>query len=67
MAAPLRDALDWLRDWIAPLYENLASALLNDPWEARDDYISVILDRSPETRERFGEHSSGAISPRMSR
>lgn len=26
---------------------------LTDPWKARDDYIDIILDRSPETHERF--------------
>ena len=25
----------------------------HDPWAARDDYIDVILDRSPDNRERF--------------
>ncbi len=28
---PLRDALDWLRDWITPHFEKLGSMLLNDP------------------------------------
>jgi alpha-amylase/alpha-mannosidase (GH57 family) len=46
--APLRRALDWLRDELAPLYEEQAGALLRDPWEARNDYISVILDRTPD-------------------
>ncbi len=46
--APLREALDWLRDELAPRFEAMASELLKDPWAARDDYISVILDRSDE-------------------
>jgi alpha-amylase/alpha-mannosidase (GH57 family) len=50
---PLRNALDWLRDELAPLFEAKAAELLRDPWQARNDYISVILDRSPENRERF--------------
>jgi len=50
---PLRQALDWLRDTVAPEYENTASRFLKDPWAARDDYINVILDRSPESQERF--------------
>jgi alpha-amylase/alpha-mannosidase (GH57 family) len=54
---PLRDALDWLRDRITPLYENAASELFNDPWKARDAYIHVILDRSPSNRRKFyAEH-----------
>ena len=51
--APLREALDWLRDELAPLYEAKAGELLHDPWRARNEYISVILDRSPENREKF--------------
>jgi alpha-amylase/alpha-mannosidase (GH57 family) len=51
--APLRQAVDWLRDSVAPSYEKKAGQLLKDPWAARDDYIVVILDRSPENIERF--------------
>jgi len=50
---PLRQALDWLRDTVAPKYEEKAGQLLKDPWAARNDYIDVILDRSPEGIERF--------------
>ncbi len=51
--APLREALDWLRDSLEPLYEQRASALLKNPWRARNDYIQIILDRSAEKLERF--------------
>ena len=51
--APLRAALDWLRDTLAPLYEEKAKQLLKDPWAARNDYINVVLDRSPASREAF--------------
>ena len=51
--APLREALDWLRDCLSTLYDDAAIRLLKDPWEARNDYIDVILDRSPESVERF--------------
>lgn len=50
---PLREALDHLRDQLAPLYEQRAAALLRDPWSARDAYIDVILDRSDESRARY--------------
>jgi alpha-amylase/alpha-mannosidase (GH57 family) len=43
---PLRQALDWLRDRLAPLYERELAALGFDPWATRDAYIEVILDRS---------------------
>ena len=60
---PLREALDWLRDTLAPRYESRAGQFLRDPWEARNDYISVILDRSSESVERFlGQHAVRTLS-----
>ncbi|MGD8370574.1 MAG: DUF3536 domain-containing protein [Syntrophobacterales bacterium] len=53
--APLREALDWFRDTLATAYEQRASELLKDPWQARNDYIAVISDRSTENVERFFE------------
>jgi alpha-amylase/alpha-mannosidase (GH57 family) len=53
--APLRESLDWLRDWITPPFETLGATLLRDPWAARDGYIGVVLERSPEARERFSQ------------
>jgi alpha-amylase/alpha-mannosidase (GH57 family) len=50
---PLRSAMDWLRDELASRFEKHAGALFKDPWTARDDYINVILDRSPENQRRF--------------
>ncbi|MBI3322296.1 MAG: DUF3536 domain-containing protein [Candidatus Omnitrophica bacterium] len=50
---PLRNALDWLRDMAAPLYEAGAGGLLKDPWAARDRYIDVVMDRSADSVERF--------------
>jgi alpha-amylase/alpha-mannosidase (GH57 family) len=50
---PLRQALDWLRDTVAPKYEEKARTLFRDPWEARNAYIDVILDRQPTNRDRF--------------
>ena len=52
---PLREAMDWLRDTLAPNYEEKAREFLKDPWAARDDYIEVVLDRSPENTHRFVE------------
>ena len=51
--APLREALDWLRDQVDPFFEARAGALLKDPWEARDEYVGVVLDRRRERLERF--------------
>ena len=52
---PLREALDWLRDYVNPRFEALGSKFLSNPWEARDNYIHVILNRAPEVRQKFGE------------
>ena len=49
----LREAMDWLRDHLEGLFSNDASEYVKDPWAARNDYIDVILDRSPESVERF--------------
>ena len=51
--APLRAAFDWLRDAVNPVYEQLAGRFLTDPWAARDDYIDIIVDRSPERISAF--------------
>jgi alpha-amylase/alpha-mannosidase (GH57 family) len=51
--APLRQALDELRDALAPLTEQEGAKLFKDVWAARDSYIDVILDRGAESAERF--------------
>ncbi len=50
---PLREAFDWLRDTLAVAYEEKAHAFLRDPWEARNEYIQLVLDRSKERVEAF--------------
>lgn len=50
--APLRFALDWLRDELSPLYEKEISKYVKDPWKLRDDYIQIILNRTPENIDR---------------
>ncbi len=49
----MRDALEWLRDNLAQAYEEKARAFLKDAWAARNDYIHIILDRSPKNVEGF--------------
>jgi alpha-amylase/alpha-mannosidase (GH57 family) len=51
--APLRKALDWLRDTMAVRFETRGKQLFKDPWAARNAYIEVILDRSPEKWKEF--------------
>ncbi len=60
---PLRDAMDRLRHDLARIYKNLAPRYLKNPQAARDDYISVILDRSEENTEAFlSRHARKALS-----
>lgn len=51
--APLRQAFDWLREEISPLFEGTARKYLKEPWSARNDYIEIILDRTEERVEAF--------------
>jgi alpha-amylase/alpha-mannosidase (GH57 family) len=55
--APLREALNWLRDELIPIYEEEAGRLVKDVWATRNDYISVILDRSEKNIEAFIERN----------
>ena len=45
---PLRSALDWLRDELIGPFQTIGGELLEDPWQARDDYISVVLGGTVE-------------------
>jgi alpha-amylase/alpha-mannosidase (GH57 family) len=60
--APLREALDELREGIEPEFERAASALFHDPWRARDAYVNVVSDRSAESVARFfAEQATGPL------
>jgi len=50
---PLREALDWLREAADALFEARGGALFKNAWQARDEYVDVILDRRREPLERF--------------
>ncbi|MFO8112749.1 MAG: DUF3536 domain-containing protein [Desulfosalsimonadaceae bacterium] len=50
---PLRNALDWLRDALVAPFEKKTKQYLKDPWQARNDYVDVVIDRSPDNLERF--------------
>lgn len=49
---PLRNALDILRDEVAASFEATRGKLFVDPWAARDEAISLILDEQ-KSREEF--------------
>ena len=51
---PLRNALDYLRDEFSVIFENEGSKYYKKyPWDVRNEYISVILDRSEMNVNEF--------------
>jgi alpha-amylase/alpha-mannosidase (GH57 family) len=50
---PLRDTLDWLRDQLITVYQEVGSKVFRDPWLARDEYVQVLRDRSPANVTSF--------------
>ncbi|MGA2318315.1 MAG: DUF3536 domain-containing protein [Thermodesulfobacteriota bacterium] len=50
---PLREALDLLRDELSSVFEQEGEKIFQDIWEARNGYIEVILNRSPERINSF--------------
>ncbi|MGB9698149.1 MAG: DUF3536 domain-containing protein [Thermodesulfobacteriota bacterium] len=62
--APLRQAFDWLRETLAHPFAEKGRHFLKDPWETRDEYIKIILNRSPENVENFFRQQAKApLSP----
>lgn len=56
---PLRVALNFLRDDAALKFES--TELLRDPWAARNDYVSVLLE--PQAKENFlARHAVGTLN-----
>ncbi len=43
---PLRDAMDWLRDTIKGKFDYEMRKYVKDPWQARNEYVDIVLDRS---------------------
>jgi alpha-amylase/alpha-mannosidase (GH57 family) len=60
---PLRDTLNWLRDRLAEIFEQTGREFFSDPWRARNEYIQVVRDRTPETIQQFlYRHQSHPLS-----
>lgn len=61
--APLRAALDFLRDRLASGFSQKGGQFFKDPWQARDAYIEVILNREMEQSENFlAQHASRELN-----
>lgn len=50
---PLRESLDWLRDELVIIYESIGNNFFKDVWNARNDYVNILLDHDKENLERF--------------
>ena len=62
---PLRNALDKLRDRLIDIFEDKGSAFFHDPWDARNHYIDVILDRSDASvADFFARVGKGSLTSR---
>lgn len=59
---PLRLALNFLRDDAALKFESYGGELLRDPWAARNDYISVLLDPDGALDEFLARHAVRALN-----
>ena len=63
---PLREALDWLRDELAIIFEKHGALIFKDPWAARSEYINVILRRNDETIRKFmRDHCNQTVEPQQ--
>ncbi|MGB9627505.1 MAG: DUF3536 domain-containing protein [Thermodesulfobacteriota bacterium] len=52
---PLRESLNFLRDELSSIFEEEGGKIFKDVWKARDHYIEILLERTPEKIERFFE------------
>jgi alpha-amylase/alpha-mannosidase (GH57 family) len=51
--APLREALDFIRDEMIQTFERIGGEYFKNVWSARNDYIELILDRSLDAQHKF--------------
>jgi hypothetical protein len=67
--APLRSGLNILREALAAQYEKEGAGLFKDPWKARDGYIRIIEERTPEAAAEFiaGQASRALTNGEVSR
>ncbi|PWB77093.1 MAG: hypothetical protein C3F08_10450, partial [Candidatus Methylomirabilota bacterium] len=61
--APFREAIDGLCSDLRRLFAEQAGRLFTDVWAARNDYITVLLDRSqPSIEQFFSAHGRRSFS-----
>ncbi|MGA2516195.1 MAG: DUF3536 domain-containing protein [Thermodesulfobacteriota bacterium] len=52
---PLREALNLLRDELSLVFEKEGEKIFRDVWQARNGYIEIVLNRSPQRIKSFFE------------
>jgi alpha-amylase/alpha-mannosidase (GH57 family) len=55
--APLKEALDSLRDELDSVFEEQGGRLLRDPWAARDDSIELVLAGAGDAEDFLARHA----------
>jgi alpha-amylase/alpha-mannosidase (GH57 family) len=59
---PLRESFDFLNDKLAAVFEAEGAKYFQDPWQARNAYIDIILDRSNGVMEKFfSQHGTASL------
>jgi alpha-amylase/alpha-mannosidase (GH57 family) len=61
--APLRQALDYLRDENTAHFEATRGSLFLDPWQTRDASIELILDQHHSREEFLRDHAARWLPP----
>ncbi|NNE28855.1 MAG: DUF3536 domain-containing protein, partial [Saprospiraceae bacterium] len=62
--APLRELMDWVRDQMRETYIPRMTEMGLDPWEIRNAYIDIILDRGNTSINQFFEkHFDRELTP----
>ncbi len=60
---PLRESLDWLRNKGDKAFDTKARKYLKNPWEARNEYVELILHRTEaKTREFLDLHQARTLN-----
>ncbi len=62
--AVLRESFDFLKGIVDDIFDSQGAHLVRDPWEARNDYIGVLLEDSPGERTNFlRKHAVKKLGP----
>ncbi|MFN2531020.1 MAG: DUF3536 domain-containing protein [Pyrinomonadaceae bacterium] len=60
---PLRRAFEFLRDEAAGHFESVGAELLKNPWDARNDFVQLLLNALQPPEAFLQRHARGSLSP----